>query len=400
VGAVANQQFQQAMTTALAGSTLPVAVKDSIRTFGSALFAAGVAGAEAAGAAFNADTNNRQLHPREIDWIRANRARFAQQQGITETEAEKRLADQAFRQVQFGAAGTEDAAARQFLTTAPHSNLPGDPNVPGMNAGYMFYATPAQRLSAAMYLEAVFNDPKALQFYRQNNIQWPTVEQMAAGYARDAGQRAQVAQSTIYALLAAGALVLSPTFSGVAAEAAAFAEAPVAYCTTKPQACTAATEAIGCAVSGVACPVGSLTGELAAARKESITNLSRVLHQVELGTDPAKGGKYILDEAVTGARLEAELGSRLSRETTGAGDWVARSGKVYDAASPPPTEHFNEKSFGRWQESIQSHLNKQGIDVIVVDIYQRGLNSAQAEMVIAYLASLPNAQRARILILR
>ena len=266
VGAVANQQFQQAMTTALAGSSLPAAAKDAIRTFGSALFAAGVAGAEAAGAAFNADTNNRQLHPREQDWIVANRARFAQQQGISEADAEKRLADQAFRQVQFGAAGTEDAAARQFLSTAPRGNLPGDPNVPGMNAGYMFYATPAQRLNAAIYMEALNNDPKVAQFYRQNNIQQPTVEQMAMAYARDAGQRAQIKQSTIYALLAAGALVLAPAYSTVAAEAAAFVKDPVGYCMASPQACTAGAEAVGCAAAGVACPVGSLTGELQGVR--------------------------------------------------------------------------------------------------------------------------------------
>jgi hypothetical protein len=78
VGAVANQQFQQAMDSALAGSSLSGAAKDAVRTLGSTLFATGVAGAGAGGAAFNADANNRQLHPKEVDWIKANAGRAAQ----------------------------------------------------------------------------------------------------------------------------------------------------------------------------------------------------------------------------------------------------------------------------------------------------------------------------------
>ncbi|WP_386698363.1 hypothetical protein [Lonepinella sp. MS14436] len=44
--------------------------------------------------AHNAEVYNRQLHPNETKWIKDNAKRFAEQQGITEAEAEQRLAQQ------------------------------------------------------------------------------------------------------------------------------------------------------------------------------------------------------------------------------------------------------------------------------------------------------------------
>lgn len=56
----------------------------------------------------------RQLHPDETKWIKDNAKRFAQQQGITEQEADKRLGQQAFRQVQLRVESAEDGQARAF----------------------------------------------------------------------------------------------------------------------------------------------------------------------------------------------------------------------------------------------------------------------------------------------
>lgn len=65
----------------------------------SASMGAVVGGIQGAGTGLAVDTNNRQLHPKEVDWIKQNAKRFAQQQGISEQEAERRLAQQAFREV-------------------------------------------------------------------------------------------------------------------------------------------------------------------------------------------------------------------------------------------------------------------------------------------------------------
>ena len=77
-----------------------------------------------------------------------------------------------------------------------------------------------------------------------------------------------------------------------------------------------------------------------------------------------------------------------------------KSGKVYDAASPTPTAYFDKPgSFENWKSSIQTHFRKSGVDVIVVDIAQRGLNPVQAAKVKNHIASLPASQRSKILIL-
>lgn len=90
---------------------------------GSVAAAAGgiASGGSLAGAAagMNEDFNNRQLHPSEIDWIKANAKAFAQSQGITEAAAESRLAKQAAREVDLvwnlTLGGGDDNAAKAFL---------------------------------------------------------------------------------------------------------------------------------------------------------------------------------------------------------------------------------------------------------------------------------------------
>jgi filamentous hemagglutinin len=165
----------------------------------------------------------------------------------------------------------------------------------------------------------------------------------------------------------------------------------------------AASEALGGAsVSGAAwagARLAKLATDEAAALKAGQRDVAYVLHQIELGIDPAKG-KYIVDEAKTGIRLEGTVGSRLERDLTGNGDWIAANGRTYDAASPPPTRFFNDATFIEWQGSMQSHFLKQGLDVIVVDLVTRGLTPQQATKVLTYVQSLPPAQQARVLILK
>ena len=75
-----------------------------------------------AGAAtgLNIDANNRQLHPTETQWIKANAKRYADKKGISEADAGKQLS-------------------------------PIDPAFANSGPGYMFYATPAQKANSEMY---------------------------------------------------------------------------------------------------------------------------------------------------------------------------------------------------------------------------------------------------------
>ena len=52
--------------------------------------------------------------PFEMQWIRQHAKHVAQQQGISEEETERRLAQQGFRQVQFGAPCDNDTHALRF----------------------------------------------------------------------------------------------------------------------------------------------------------------------------------------------------------------------------------------------------------------------------------------------
>jgi hypothetical protein len=253
---------------------------------------AGVIGGVASGgsvtganAAATTDQFNRQLHPKEIDWIRANARRFAESQRppITMEEAERRLAQQAFRQVQFGVDGENDPAASGFLRLANNQLLPGDPNANNANRdlGYMFVATPAQRADATMYAATARTNA---DFYQRNGLKQPTIEQIANAVSNDSAGRAQVARRTILSAFAAGALVLSPAFAGLPAEALLFAKDPVAYCTVSPMACLAGVEAgagmaTGVPVGNSVVPVGTAAGaadRLAAEIQALRGSLSRV----------------------------------------------------------------------------------------------------------------------------
>ncbi len=173
---------------------------------------AGGGSAQGAAAGFNVDANNRQLHPDERTWISNNAKRFAQQHGISDQEAEKRLGQQAFRQVQFGVEGSDDAQARAFLGQAK-GMLAADPNCPTCGPGYMFYATPQQKGNPEMYAAQVVSDPNALAFYGKNGLTQPTSKQIQTSASKDANTRSTVANATVGAAGAAVAVTLPPALS-------------------------------------------------------------------------------------------------------------------------------------------------------------------------------------------
>lgn len=197
--------------------------------------------------ALNADRFNRQLHPKEIDWIKQNAKRFAQQLGISPDAAEQRLAQQAFREVQFGATGDTDFAAQQFLKGNTQGLLlPGDPAIPGQTVGYMFRADPIQKANPLMYATQVVSDPAALAFYAKNGITQPTAQQVQQAATKDASTRSILRTATMGAAGAAVAVTVPPAIS---------------WCLSNPVACNrvaiaggeiAAGDAIGPTGMGVA----------------------------------------------------------------------------------------------------------------------------------------------------
>jgi len=170
-------------------------------------------GLKGAATAVNVDANNRQLHPTEIQWITQNAQRFAKQQGISEEEAEKRLSDQAYRQVQAGVATPEDSSARDFLKQAGRQMLPADPATPGLGLGYMFFTTPEQKNNPLMYVDSliVYAD-----FYRKNDIKIPSAQQIATAAAKDWQQRDRIAQLTVGATAVSGLVALAGTAPALA----------------------------------------------------------------------------------------------------------------------------------------------------------------------------------------
>jgi filamentous hemagglutinin len=183
----------------------------SLLTAGASAAIAGAAGGvQGATTGFNVDLNNRQLHPSETKWIKDNAKKYAiLNPGMSEAEAEKQLADQAFRQVQFGAEGAWDPKAQSFLKQAGNQMLPTDPIAGNTGPGFMFYATPQQKADATMYLSALVNDPQALKFYQDNKIKQPSQTDLQSAAMRDAQIRANLGTATKTAFAAAATIALA-----------------------------------------------------------------------------------------------------------------------------------------------------------------------------------------------
>ncbi len=96
-GATGNLVGSGLMTAAMneairqLGITDPTAI-NTLRTLAGTIASAAATGAAGAITAFNADTNNRQLHPDEVAYARSKIRAWAAQRGITAAEAETQLA--------------------------------------------------------------------------------------------------------------------------------------------------------------------------------------------------------------------------------------------------------------------------------------------------------------------
>ena len=183
------------------------------------MIGSGVGGTAGAAVAFNADANNRQLHPTEIQIIRQQAANFARQLngGAQPTHgeidaAETRLAQEAFRIVQFGAPGASDSVANAFLHQPQFKiQLPPDPNQLEMGVGYAFYATPQQRANPNMYADLIVSEPSALSFYWKNGIRQPSLAEMASAIERYNLGRDNTTLLTKLAALFSGGAALAPS---------------------------------------------------------------------------------------------------------------------------------------------------------------------------------------------
>lgn len=181
---------------------MPEGVRNAVGTTIAAGLGAATGGTAGATTAFNADLNNRQLHPTEAQWIKDNAKRFAQQQGISEEAAQQQLARQAYRQVQYGAEGEWDAAASAFLSHAK-GMLPADGN---SGPGYMFFATPDQKAAMQMYVGTL---PALADFYIHNGLKLPDAQAVASSLAKDSRQRELYAGLTVGAGAASSVLALA-----------------------------------------------------------------------------------------------------------------------------------------------------------------------------------------------
>ncbi|WLW64073.1 hemagglutinin repeat-containing protein [Achromobacter aegrifaciens] len=110
-----KEQVEQAVAS-LSGEAREQVTKVILNVIGSAAGGA-VGGLSGAGGASVADMYNRQLHPDEGEWIRKNAARYAEQQGISLTQALAELTGQAELQADAEVAlrHVENQNARAFL---------------------------------------------------------------------------------------------------------------------------------------------------------------------------------------------------------------------------------------------------------------------------------------------
>jgi hypothetical protein len=238
-GNLAAGLMGDAINTAIAqlGITDPDTV-NALRMMAATIAGTAVGGTAGAAAAFNADANNRQLHPTEIEIIRREAARFARQLNggapPSQTEidaAEARLAQEAYRTVQFGASGAPDSAASQFLSQF-RIMLPGDPRFPGQSVGYTFYATPDQKANPHMYANLLVSDPSAMHFYAKNTLIQPSPAQIQAAIGRYTEGAERVGLLTRLAGLAAGVAAGGAPAASLAGPALTWCLANVVSCGT------------------------------------------------------------------------------------------------------------------------------------------------------------------------
>jgi hypothetical protein len=206
-----------------------------------AYIAGGFAGGAAAGAvtAFNADTNNRQLHPDEVKYARSKIVAWAAQRGITTAQAETELARGALYGVDLTWRQSYNSytpqqvvayqAAAQFLVNEARrdgfvfTNLEGLPQTG-------FTATQAQFENTRYLMNAVLKDASARRMYSDkaaialNEMTWAGQRRFFANGGLGFG--AGVPQGVEQALLQYAALLNPSTYARLVDSAVAFARDP------------------------------------------------------------------------------------------------------------------------------------------------------------------------------
>lgn len=239
----------------------------------------------------DAERYNRQIHEDETKWIQQNSKRYAAQKNIDPVEAEKQLAQQAYRQVQDGAAGTWDTDASNFLKQA-HGMLPADGN---SGPGYMFQATAAQKADANMYANQL---PQTAGFYEKNGIKIPTAQQAADATKRGNDIRDTATKATMGAAALAAGTSLPPILG---------------LCLSNPVACNQLAIAGGEIAAGDALgPAGLAIGSVAAGKTGLKSMQSAEQANARMVTDGmdaawAKGTSVINAELKPGTKVQMVL---------------------------------------------------------------------------------------------
>lgn len=261
-----------------------------------------IGGQAGASTAMVVDTNNRQLHQTEIDWIKRNAKQYAKQlnSGNEPTlaqikVAEDALAQQAFRQVQFGVSGTWDTQASAFLDNAQGVLAP-DANFP--NSGYttLFYASPAERANAAIYLNSAINN---VSFYQQHQLAQPTVTQIQTAVQQYAVAHKNDVTKTLAAIALPPSLILGAVASAPAVSAAVtnYINTAIAACTGNLVLCVnqAAIEASGL-IEGAPITATLATGATA-----------KAVQEIKVAADELKAAVIEVKSAADALRLRTTL---------------------------------------------------------------------------------------------
>ena len=218
-----------------------------------ALITATAAGAVAGGgtlqgaaAGLNVDANNRQLHQSEYDLAQRYKKIIADKLGISQDEAEGRIARQIQRNVD-----SDTAQADGFKRDEPIISLMGCERLKcDASKTDPYYNDSSYNSQLIASNQSTFN------LARQQGRSGLTPQQIT-----DRNNAAGAPLAKVGAVLLGGYL-LAPTVAAVSAEVVAFTKSPVLYCTVNPGACivavdTVATTAAGVPVSGITLPVGS-----------------------------------------------------------------------------------------------------------------------------------------------
>ncbi len=223
-----------------------------------ALITATAAGAVAGGgtlqgaaAGLNVDANNRQLHQSEYDLAKRYKKIVADKLGISQDEAEGRIARQIQRNVD-----SDTAQADGFKRDEPIISLMGCQLLKcDANKTDPYYKDSSYNSQLIASNQSTFN------LARNQGNTGLTPQQITA---RNNAAGAPLAK--VGAVLLGGYL-LAPTVAAISAEVVAFTQNPVLYCTLNPAACivavdTVATTAAGVPVSGMNMPASSTTKAL------------------------------------------------------------------------------------------------------------------------------------------